>query len=661
MARHPPANGHLDQARIGAATLLLAAAYLPLLRHLSPQVSAFIGLILLLRLAALRWPVLTPGRWILLPLTLAGLGIAFDAYFGFAGRDAGTALLAVMLALKTLELRTARDLRMLSVLFGFLLISHFLFDQSAWLVLYLASLLVADLAIMADFTARNPSRPIPSALRLAGTLCLQAMPLALVLFLLFPRLSAPLWNLGNQQPRAVTGMSETMEPGSVAELVVSGEPAFRARFDGPAPPQNRLYWRGLVLWVFDGRRWTRADPGAMAEARPTLTETAGQIGYELVLEPTDQRWLFALDMPLLAPPDATLDGNFQIAAKQRLTKALRYRVASAMAYNTGPLDLDQEEAGLQLPPNVTPRMRDLVAGWQAGGASPRQVIDQALAHINGADFYYTLLPPPLGDNPTDQFLFETRRGFCEHYAGAFALLMRIAGIPARIVVGYQGAELTPWGNWYLVSQAEAHAWVEVWLQGQGWVRIDPTAAIAPQRIERGGLLERLGAGTPLRFQVDETGALFRLVHGLRLMARAAGVAWQDWVLDFSLARQQQMLAAVGLAHLREYGLTLSMLVLTGAILGLLTLALVRGANRREPLERIYQAFCERLARIGLPRAASEGPLDYARRVAAARPDLAVEIQTFMGAYLPARYRNEVGRTNLRAIKARLRRFRPRRR
>jgi transglutaminase-like putative cysteine protease len=661
MARHPPANGHLDQARIGAATLLLAAAYLPLLRHLSPQVSAFIGLILLLRLAALRWPVLTPGRWILLPLTLAGLGIAFDAYFGFAGRDAGTALLAVMLALKTLELRTARDLRMLSVLFGFLLISHFLFDQSAWLVLYLASLLVADLAIMADFTARNPSRPIPSALRLAGTLCLQAMPLALVLFLLFPRLSAPLWNLGNQQPRAVTGMSETMEPGSVAELVVSGEPAFRARFDGPAPPQNRLYWRGLVLWTFDGRRWTRADPGAMAEARPNLTETAGQIGYELVLEPTDQRWLFALDMPLLAPPDATLDGNFQIAAKQRLTKALRYRVASAMAYNTGPLDLDQEEAGLQLPPNVTPRMRDLVAGWQAGGASPRQVIDQALAHINGADFYYTLLPPPLGDNPTDQFLFETRRGFCEHYAGAFALLMRIAGIPARIVVGYQGAELTPWGNWYLVSQAEAHAWVEVWLQGQGWVRIDPTAAIAPQRIERGGLLERLGAGTPLRFQVDETGALFRLVHGLRLMARAAGVAWQDWVLDFSLARQQQMLAAVGLAHLREYGLTLSMLVLTGAILGLLTLALVRGANRREPLERIYQAFCERLARIGLPRAASEGPLDYARRVAAARPDLAVEIQTFMGAYLPARYRNEVGRTNLRAIKARLRRFRPRRR
>ena len=661
MARHPPANGHLDQARIGAATLLLAAAYLPLLRHLSPQVSAFIGLILLLRLAALRWPALTPGRWILLPLTLAGLGIAFDAYFSFAGRDAGTALLAVMLALKTLELRTARDLRMLSVLFGFLLISHFLFDQSAWLVLYLASLLVADLALMADLAARTPSHPLRSALRLAGTLCLQALPLALVLFLLFPRLSAPLWNLGDQQPRAITGMSESMEPGSVAELVVSGEPAFRARFDGPAPPQNRLYWRGLVLWTFDGRRWTRADPGAMAEARPTLTETAGQIGYELVLEPTDQRWLFALDMPLLAPPDATLDGNFQIAAKQRITKALRYRVASATAYNTGPLDLDQEEAGLQLPPNVTPRMRDLVAGWQAGGASPRQVIDQALAHINGADFYYTLLPPPLGDNPTDQFLFETRRGFCEHYAGAFALLMRIAGIPARVVVGYQGAELAPWGTWYLVSQAEAHAWVEVWLQGQGWVRIDPTAAIAPQRIERGGLLERLGAGTPLRFQVDETGALFRLVHGLRLMARAAGVAWQDWVLDFSLARQQQMLAAVGLAHLREYGLTLSMLVLAGAILGLLTLALVRGANRREPLERIYQAFCERLARIGLPRAASEGPLDYARRVAAARPDLAVEIQTFMGAYLPARYRNEVGRTNLRAIKARLRRFRPPRR
>lgn len=660
MADRPPPTGHLDGQRIAAATLLLAAAYLPLMRHLSPQVSAFVGVILVLRLAAVRWPALTPNRWLLVPLTLAGLGIAFDAYFSLVGRDAGTALLAVMLALKTLELRTPRDLRALAVLFGFLLVSHFLFDQSAWLALYLGALLVADVAIMADITARPEGRPLFSALRLAGTLSLQALPLALVFFLLFPRLSAPLWDLGHQQPRHTTGMSDSMEPGSVAELVVSGEPAFRARFDAAVPPQDRLYWRGLVLWDYDGRRWTRASPGAVPNAQPRLANAAGQIGYDLVLEPTNQRWLYALDLPLAAPDTATLDGDFQITAAQRLTKATRYRMVSATDYNTGPLDLEQEAAGLQLPANVTPRMRNLVAGWQEGGG-PRQVIDRALDHIRGTDFYYTLLPPPLGDNPTDQFLFETRRGFCEHYAGAFAVLMRIAGIPARIVLGYQGAERAPWGDWYLVSQAEAHAWVEVWLQGSGWVRVDPTAAIAPQRVERGGFLDRLGAGTPLRFQLDETGVLVRAMHRMRLFAAAAGAAWQDWVLDFSLARQELMLQAVGLGHLREYGLAVAMVVVAAVVLGLLTLALVRGAARRQPLERLYQRFCERFARLGLSRRPGEGPLDYARRVATARPDLSEAIEAFMVPYLPARYRNQVDRTDLKVLKARLRRLRSQRR
>lgn len=660
MADRSPPPGRLDAPRIAAATLLLGAAYLPLVSRLPPQVSAFVGTILLLRLAAVPWPALTPGRWALLPLTLAGIGIAFDAHFSFAGRDAGTALLVVMLALKTLELRTPRDLRLLMVLFGFLLVAHFLFDQSAALALYLGALLVADLGLMADLTARPASRPVQGALRLAGALTLQALPLALVLFLLFPRLSAPLWNLGNQPQRNVTGMSESMEPGSISELIVSGEPAFRVRFDGAAPPQNRLYWRGLVLWDYDGRRWTRGAPGVMPEARPRLAHASGRIGYELVLEPTNQRWLFALDMPLAAPEGATLDGDFQIAAGQRLTKTARYRMVSATTYDTGPLDLDQEEAGLQLPANVTPRMRDLVAGWQAVGGGPRQIIDQALAYIRRSDFYYTLLPPPLGDNPADEFLFETRRGYCEHYAEAFALLMRIAGVPARIVLGYQGAEPVSWDNWYLVTQAAAHAWVEVWLQGQGWVRVDPTAAIAPQRIERGGVLARLGAGTPLRFQLEETGALFRLAHGLRLMAATAGIAWQDWVLDFSLARQEQMLEAVGLGRLRQYGLALAMVVAAAAIFWLLTMALVRGGKRREPLDQVYLAFCDRLGRIGLPRGSSEGPLDYARRVVAARPDLTEGVEAFMSLYLPARYR-AAGTGDLKALKERLRRFRPRRR
>ena len=491
-AEHQP----LGRARVVVATLILGAAYLPLAGHLATQVSGFVALVLVLRLAAVRWPALAPGRLVLLALTLAGLGIAFDAYFTLAGRDAGTALLATMIALKTLELRRPRDLRLFMVLFGFLLVSQFLFDQSPGRALYLGLLFVANVALMADLAARRPDRPLRGALRLAGSLTLQALPLALVLFLLFPRLSAPLWNLGHQQPRGITGMSESMTPGSISELVVSGEPAFRARFDGPAPRQNLSYWRGLVLWAFDGRRWSMAAPGAMPNARPHLARASGAIAYDLVLEPTNQPWLYALDLPLAAPEGASLDGDFQIRAGQQVTKVARYRARSATEFDTGPLDLDQEAAGLQLPDNVTPRMRALVSQWQAAGGGPQGLVERALAHIRSDDYYYTLLAPALGGNPTDEFLFETRCGFCEHYASAFALLMRIGGVPARVVVGYQGGELTTLGNWYLISQADAHAWIEVWLDGRGWMRVDPTAAVAPQRIERQGILDRLASRAP---------------------------------------------------------------------------------------------------------------------------------------------------------------------
>ena len=656
-AEHQP----LGRARVVAATLILGAAYLPLAGHLATQVSGFVALVLVLRLAAVRWPALAPGRLVLLALTLAGLGVAFDAYFSLAGRDAGTALLATMIALKTLELRRPRDLRLFMVLFGFLLVSQFLFDQSPGRALYLGLLFVANVALMADLAARRPDRPLRGALRLAGSLTLQALPLALVLFVLFPRLSAPLWNLGHQQPRGITGMSESMTPGSISELVVSGEPAFRARFDGRAPPQNLMYWRGLVLWEFDGRRWSMAAPGAMPNARPHLARAAGVIAYDLVLEPTNQPWLYALDLPLAAPEGASLDGDFQIRAGQQVAKVARYRARSATEFDTGPLDLDQEAAGLQLPDNVTPRMGALVTQWQAAGGGHQGLVERALAHIRSGDYYYTLLAPALGDNPTDEFLFETRRGFCEHYASAFALLMRIGGVPARVVVGYQGGELTTLGNWYLISQADAHAWVEVWLDGRGWVRVDPTAAVAPQRIERQGIFDRLANRSPLRLEVDQEGVLFGAARGLRLLGATVRVAWQDWVLDFSAGRQERMLAAVGLGYLRAYGLAVAMLVVAGAVLGLLTLALVRGADRRDPLERIYQGFCDRLARIGLARGPSEGPADYARRVVAARPDLAGGVMGFMALYLPRRYRQDGGSADLRPLEAQLRRFRPRRR
>ncbi|HSQ07173.1 MAG TPA: transglutaminase-like domain-containing protein [Chromatiaceae bacterium] len=343
-----------------------------------------------------------------------------------------------------------------------------------------------------------------------------------------------------------------------------------------------------------------------------------------------------------------------------MAKVARYRARSATELDMGPLDLDQDAAGFQLPENVTPRMGVLVTQWQAAGGGCQVLVERALAHIRSGDYYYSLLAPALGDNPTDEFLFETRRGLCEHYASAFVLPMRIDGVPARVVVGYQGGERTTLGNWYLVSQAEAHAWVEVWLDGRGWMRVDPTAAVAPQCIERQGILDRLASRAPLRLALDQEDILVGAARGLRLLGATVRVAWQDWVLDFAVGRQERRLAAVGLGHLRAYGMAVAMLVVAGSLLGLLNLALVWGANRRDPLERIYPSFCDRLARIGLIRGPSEGPADYARRVVR-RDQTWPGGMGFMALYLPRRYRQGGGSAYPRPLKAQLRRFRPRQR
>jgi len=663
MAKVVPQAERPRPSQVASMTLLLGLAWLPLISDIAPRVSVFTGFLLALRLASLRWLVLLPGRWLMLPLTVAGMVAVLSDYKTFVGRDAGAALLATMLVLKLLEMHRVRDLRVGTLLFGFLLVSQFLFDQSPLRALYLALLLVLDFALMADLTARvgEGRRALISALRIAGRLCLQALPLVLVLFVLFPRLSSPLWSLSQQRDRGQTGMSDWMEPGSLDRLVLSPEPAFRARFDGPVPPQDKLYWRGPVIWHTDGRRWTGWPAGLPLGVAERLVDTSEQVAYQVELEPTGKPWLFVLDMPVRVPDGARILGDFQVKDSTAVSDNRAYRAVSALSYETGGLDLDQESVGTQLPENITERMRSLVAGWQREVGSREELVHRALAFFREEPFHYTLFPPKLGANPADEFLFVTRRGFCEHYAGSFALLMRIAGIPTRIVLGYMGGEHNPLGDYLIVRQSDAHAWVEVWLRGRGWIRVDPTAAVAPERIERSDLFEVLAAGAPLRFRLEDVGTLRRWVHDLDLLGDAITTGWRDWVVGLSRTRQQQMLETLGLGHLRAYGLALALIVAAGAVLGIFLAVLTRRTGSRDPLERIYTGFCKRLARIGLPRRPGEGPLDFAQRVTAARPDLRVPVESFMAVYLPQRYGAYPRPAGRRELERKLRRFRPRRR
>jgi transglutaminase-like putative cysteine protease len=636
---------------------LAAVAFLPLSRFLNWRVNAFVAALFVLRLAALHWPRANPGRLALVVLTLAGVANALSVYQGVTGQQGGTALFVTMLALKLLELHGRRDLRVVAVVLGFLVVVQFLFDQSIGLAAYLALVGVAQVALLVELNGGLEARRARAVAGIALRLCLQALPLTLVLFLLFPRLSGPLWSLRLDTGVGVMGMSDRLEPGAISELVVNGELAFRARFDQVPPDANRLYWRGLILWQPDGRGWSPGlDPSWPVS---TKVEPLGEtIGYEVLLEPSRQRWLFALDLPLEVPEGTLRSADFQLLSSEPVVSAKRYRVRSAVDYRTADPPPWVRERALALPPNVTERMRSLVARWQAESDQPWALVEAALGFFNREAFHYTLLPPRLGANPADEFLFETRRGFCEHFASSFAVLMRLAGIPSRVVLGYLGGEPNRIGGYHMVWQSDAHAWVEVLIPGRGWVRVDPTAAVDPSRVDNRGASRLLGANAPLRFEVDPQGPLVRALRQARLLADSVDAAWKEWVLDFSAARQRSLLDGLGLERLQGPALAALMVVAAGLVLGLTLWGLMGQGTRPSPLESLYQRFCRRLAAAGLPRRPHEGPSDYGERVVRARPDLAAPVTRFIALYIRQRYGPEAMPDGIAALESCLQVLRP---
>ncbi|WP_295435085.1 DUF3488 and transglutaminase-like domain-containing protein [uncultured Thiodictyon sp.] len=656
-----PIDARPERHQTLAVTLTAAAAYLPLAPHLAWQVSVFCALMLGLRLAALRWPAATPGTWSLLALTLVGVLNCVLINHSLVGKVGGTALLVTMLAVKLLELRDRRDHRIVAIVLGLLIVVQFLFGQGIGLTLFLGLVAIMVVALLVDLNGGLGTAPLHRTVRVTVQVVLQAVPLTLVLFLLFPRLSTPLWSLGLERDRGTMGMSETMEPGSVSELVVNGELAFRARFQQPPPAPARLYWRGLVLWEVDDRRWSpgRDPPHWMVGPQPSLAEEL--LDYEVVLEASQQRWLFALDLPVAYPADTILGPAFTLTATTALTTAKRYRARSALRYRTADPPAAERQYALRLPSSVSGRERALVAEWGRTADSDWDLVQSGLAYFAREDFHYTLVPPRLGANTWDEFLFVTRSGFCEHYAGSFALLMRIAGVPSRVVLGYLGGEPNRIGGYHMIWQSDAHAWVEVAIEGRGWVRVDPTSAVAPSRIDNQGASRLLGAAAPLRFQVDPQGAFGRTIRQLRNLADSLDAVWQETVLDFSSDRQDQFLDELGLRDYGQFALAAMMVSSGSLVMGLVLFALMRQAQPMDPGTRDYSHFCARLAAIGLTRAASEGPRDFGRRVVAARPDLAAQVGRILSLYVSGRYMAKRGNRDQERLAQEVRRFHPRRR
>ncbi len=593
-----------------------------------------------------------PRLLVLMPLAgLTVIGIAIS-HGGLFGRDASVSLLAAMMALKLLESHTRRDAMLLVFLAFFLSLTSFLFSQSIAAGTYLLIPMVALVGTMISVNHPNGALPSRTVLRLASTLLLQGAPIMLFLFLLFPRIQGPLWGVPQDAYSSMTGLSEQMSPGTISQLSRSDSPAFRVAFQGTPPDPGNLYWRGPVFWHFDGTTWTVGEASQALALESTRAESP-PINYTVTLEPHNRRWLFMLDLPAIVPSEARLTHDRQLLANQPVRTRIRYAGRSSLSYTLGStLQPEARLQALQLPAGVNPRTRDLAATWR--NETPGQVVAKALALYREQPFRYTLNPPLLGQHAVDEFLFVTRSGFCEHYAGSFVFLMRAAGVPARVVTGYQGGEINPTDRYLLVRQADAHAWAEVWLDGRGWVRIDPTAAVAPQRVES-GVATALPAGEPVPPLMR---ADMRWLRQLYLRWDAANNRWNQWVLGYDQERQMALISRLKGSAATWEDLIQWMLISIGSAISLIAAMLLIRRRPRDPLERAYLTFQRRLARAGVQRLPHEGPLDFGARAALQCPQQAETIREITVHYAHLRYGAKSTPHDLNTWMQRIRNFKP---
>jgi len=603
----------------GAIPWLLAAALAtaaPHAAHLPLWLSLSVGAALLGRAWLWRTGSPLPPRWLLMLVALTGVAAIGWQFRTLLGRDSGVALIVFFMAMKPLEMRTRRDSTALVMLGFFLLLTHYFYSQSIITGLWLlaaTTLLVATLIRL-----HGGGQPVRVIARDAALLLAQSLPLMLILFFLFPRIAGPLWGLPQDAHSGFSGLSDRMSPGSLNRLIESGAIAFRVEFAGELPPQTSLYWRGPVLDDYDGLTWSAPPSGARPPATAPVIESRGKsYHYVSTLEANNQRWLLALDLPLERPAGSMLARRFETLAREPLRARARFAFSSAPDFVA---NRDEDPALLQqslrLPAQLNPRSRQLAQNWRAQFASPQEISDQALRFFAQHDFVYTLRPPLLGQNAVDDFLFATRRGFCEHYASAYVVLMRAAGVPARVVTGYQGGEQNPVDGYLTVRQSDAHAWAEIWIAGRGWRRIDPTASVAPSRIERG-----IDAALPAN---DPLPALLRIdsdwLRELRNHYEAANNRWNQWVLGYNPQRQRELLSRLGLTD--PDWRSMSAALATLCALALVAIATLCQRQRATPAQRSWRRFCTRLARLGVARNEWEGPLAFAARVAREKPPLA---------------------------------------
>jgi protein-glutamine gamma-glutamyltransferase len=660
----PPAAPVQPPSR-AALLVLFATTFIAMAPHLL-RLPLWLGAV---ALALMSWRVATlvrgklpPGVWIRAALSIAMVILVVLQYQTIFGRTAGSALLVSFTALKVLETYTLRDAMFCNVLVAVVVLAAFLFDQSPSTAAYgLACLLL----IVVNFSMLvSPGRIAPRrAMRLTSRIVLHCVPIAIIAYVLFPRIEGSLWGIASEPVQAMSGLSDRIAPGSITELNLNDEVAFRVDFEGPPPAHSDLYWRALVLERFDGRVWTSAPPSTREVG--INPETATAIGsYQVMLEANDKRWLPVLEIPLSIDAPNRLNALALARAPGSSAERTRYNATWAAARYLQSHQAD--ELNTRVYPGISDDVVELARSFAAPGGNAEAVANRILAHFRNEEFYYTLTPPESSVQPVRDFLFDTRSGYCEHYASAFTTLMRAAGFSARVVLGYQGGERNPSGDYTIVRQSNAHAWSEVWVDGRGWLRIDPTAAVAPERIDLGmEALRRIQSSGGLLgdYDADQVRQMLELdwlsarMKQFALLGDAFTHQWNTWVMAYGPEQQRLLLRRLGVS---APDWTWMVLALTASIAAfmLLTYVLLSGAgSQAEGPRKYYLQFTRKLARAGVAIRPDEGAQDLAERAVLQFPALSGQIRTIAAEYTALVYAPQ-GRTTLARLRQASRQFRP---
>lgn len=601
---------------------------LPQVTHLPLWCSLLAASVLMWR----AWLAITvrplPPSWVLMALVVLTVAATLLTHKTLLGRDAGITLIVVLLVTKTLELRARRDAFVVFFLSFFLILTNFFFSQT---LLTAAAMLIALLGLLtALVNAHMPvgRPPLLLAAKTAGAMALLGAPIMIVLFVLFPRM-APLWGVPVDAITGRSGLSDSMQVGTIASLAMDGSIAMRVQFEGASPPQSELYFRGPVLSTFDGRNWQplRSDFPQHLQPQANLQTQGSALNYQVTLEPHQQRWLLTLDAsasaPLLPGFQATMTPELQWQVDRPITHLLRYSAQSYTRFQHGPLG---PVVGLQdyltLPPGFNPRTlamaTELRRELRLAGDDDALAVNAALKRLRTGGYSYTLEPGLYGQNTADEFWFDRKAGFCEHIASSFVILMRAMDVPARIVTGYQGGEINAVDGFHVVRQSDAHAWAEVWLAGRGWVRVDPTSAVAPGRT---ATLQRLQGQQAPRGAITQ--ALLGNVNpefalNLRAAWEAVNNRWNQSVLNYTQGKQMDLLKGLGFEapSWRDLTYLLIGIGVAGSLVGAAWAWWQR--SRQDPWLRLLNSVAARLRQTGITLAPQSTPRHMAQQLQAQR-------------------------------------------